>query len=203
MDNTFYIIFLFYSLIISSSLLTIISKNPIHSVLFMILTFINTSVFLIWLNITYLGLLLLIVYVGAIAVLFLFIVMMLNVKNIENNLTSDSYLWFFFLIIFLIQFFYYNFNILSNFDFNNIYSEVLNPVSIHEGSDLANEIYILKKIGIYLFSDYGELVIFSGVLLLISMVGCIFLISVKKGYSRRNQYNQLNRTDSLFNLHLN
>ena len=63
---------IFYFLIILSALLMIFSNNPIHSVLFLIAIFVNVSIICILFNIDFLGLLILIVYVGAIAILFLF-----------------------------------------------------------------------------------------------------------------------------------
>jgi len=67
-------------LLLLSSLFVFISINPIHSVLFLILAFCNASAILFILNAEFLGLIFIIIYVGAIAVLFLFVVMMLNVK---------------------------------------------------------------------------------------------------------------------------
>ena len=67
--------------------MVITDKNSIHSVFYLVLTFVNSAVILIEWGIDYLGLLLVIIYVGAIAILFLFVIMMLNVKKEETNLT--------------------------------------------------------------------------------------------------------------------
>ena len=77
--------FLFSSLILTSGLIVITARNPIHSVLFMILVFVNVIFLLICLQAEFLALTFVIVYVGAVAVLFLFVVMMLNIKITELN----------------------------------------------------------------------------------------------------------------------
>jgi NADH-quinone oxidoreductase subunit J len=81
------------------------AKNPIHSVLFLILTFFNLSCLLFILNVEFLPLLFLIVYVGAIAVLFLFVLIMLNIKLSELKEGSKQYFFIalIFGIIFLVE----------------------------------------------------------------------------------------------------
>jgi len=80
-----FLFFLFSSILLTSSLVVITARNPIHSVLFMILVFINVVFILISLEAEFLALTFVIVYVGAVAVLFLFVVMMLNIKITELN----------------------------------------------------------------------------------------------------------------------
>lgn len=70
-----------------TALLVITEKNTMHSVFYLVLTFTNASIILIIKGVDYLGLLLIIVYVGAIAILFLFVVMMINLKEEETNRT--------------------------------------------------------------------------------------------------------------------
>nr|BBH42962.1 NADH dehydrogenase subunit 6 [Marophrys sp. SRT127] len=76
---------IFASLALVSATMVIISANPIHSVIFLILVFCNATGLLLLLKLEFLGMMFLIIYVGAIAVLFLFIVMMLNIKLNEIN----------------------------------------------------------------------------------------------------------------------
>lgn len=182
----------------------ILSTNPIHSVLFFISIFINTSIIFIIYNVDFLGLLLLIVYVGAIAILFLFVVMMINIKKIENDNNSYFFIGFSIFLIFFFQFFYlfYTYfivyiptNLLMNanvFSFSNY--EYL--------SDDFNRLEVIKKIGVFLFLKYYLFVFFSGLLLLVSLIGCIYLTNFKKGYSMRKQYNQYFRKYNLINMHL-
>lgn len=101
--------YLFGSITLISSIMVIISKNPIHSVVSLILTFTNVTGLLILLKIEFLAMMFIVIYVGAVAVLFLFVVMMLNIKL---NELSDNFVRYlpigalisliFFLEIFLI-----------------------------------------------------------------------------------------------------
>lgn len=78
---------LFASIALISAVMVIISKNPIHSVVFLILVFCNATGLLILLKMEFIAMMFLIIYVGAIAVLFLFVVMMLNIKVNELGQT--------------------------------------------------------------------------------------------------------------------
>ena len=85
------IFFYFFSLIaIISAIMVTVSKNTVHSVFFLILDFISISCLFIMIGAEFLGMIMLIVYVGAVAVLFLFVVMMLNVAQQKNQWFSAS-----------------------------------------------------------------------------------------------------------------
>ena len=86
--------YFFITILLLSSLFVLISQNPVHSVLFLILAFCNASGILFLFNAEFLGLVFIIIYVGAIAILFLFVVMMLNVKiySSSNNFYLPFYL---------------------------------------------------------------------------------------------------------------
>ena len=106
----------FFSLLIifilSCALMVILSKNPVHSIFYLILVFCGAATLLISIGAEFLGLVLIIVYVGAVAVLFLFIVMMLNIKTIELNANYINYLplaFILFLFIFTALFSYMDF----------------------------------------------------------------------------------------------
>ena len=75
--------YLFAILVVSSGALTILSRNPVHSVLWLILAFFNAAGLMILLGAEFIAMLLVIVYVGAVAVLFLFVVMMLDIDFAE------------------------------------------------------------------------------------------------------------------------
>lgn len=81
MNFTLSLFYLFSFILISSSLVVISSRNTVHSVMFLVLAFINAAALFVLLGAEFLAMLLIIVYVGAIAVLFLFVVMMLNVDE--------------------------------------------------------------------------------------------------------------------------
>ena len=80
---TYNLFYLLAGLALISSIMVISARNPVHSVLFLILAFFNTAGLLILMEMEFLSLIFVVVYVGAIAVLFLFVVMMLNVKISE------------------------------------------------------------------------------------------------------------------------
>jgi len=86
-----------------SGLMVISSRNPVHSVFYLVLAFITTSLLLIIMGIEFLSILFIIVYVGAIAILFLFVVMMLNIKLVEimDNTTRYVPIGFIIGLIFL------------------------------------------------------------------------------------------------------
>ena len=84
--------YIFSSIAIVSSLMLISARNPVHSVLFLVLVFCNAAGLLILLETEFLAMLFLVVYVGAIAVLFLFVVMMLNVRVTELNQSILRYI---------------------------------------------------------------------------------------------------------------
>ena len=86
--------YLFAILVVSSGALTILSRNPVHSVLWLILAFFNAAGLMILLGAEFIAMLLVIVYVGAVAVLFLFVVMMLDIDFAELRAGFVSYLPF-------------------------------------------------------------------------------------------------------------
>jgi NADH:ubiquinone oxidoreductase subunit 6 (subunit J) len=86
------LLFIFSSLALVSGIMVIQSRNPVHSVLFLILVFFNAAGLLILLGLDFFAMIFLVVYIGAIAVLFLFVVMMLNIKLAEINEKKLRYL---------------------------------------------------------------------------------------------------------------
>ena len=84
--------YLFAAVAIASSVMVITARNPVHSVLFLILTFFNAAGIFLLLGAEFLAMLLVVVYVGAVAVLFLFVVMMLDVDFVELRQGMLSYL---------------------------------------------------------------------------------------------------------------
>nr|WCH57830.1 NADH dehydrogenase subunit 6 [Hypnea edeniana] len=161
---------LFTVLTLVASFMVIISKNAVHSVLFLILVFCNTSGLLLLLGSEFLSLMLIIVYVGAIAVLFLFVVMMLNVKI--NPLMINSYS----IIPIGILIFLVLFTILSNsmkeLDLINFqYNNIKLVTWIMETKYLTN----IEIIGNVLYTQYCILFLICGVILLVAMIGVIVL----------------------------
>ena len=171
-------------IIITSSLLVIISKNPIHSVLFLILVFFNTSILFLFSNAEFLAMVVLIVYIGAVAVLFLFVIMMLDINITKLRQTFLNYLPIGLLVgfIILLELIYIvsqsklNFAQTSSID-NNISSQILDNTRI---------------IGNILYTDYFLLFQISGIILLVAMIGAIFLtIRKREGAKKQNIYKQI------------
>ena len=171
-------------IIITSSLLVIISKNPVHSVLFLLLVFFNTSILFLFSNAEFLAMVILIVYIGAVAVLFLFVIMMLDINITKLRQTFLNYLpiGLFVGFIILLELFYVvsqsklNFVQTSSID-NNISDQILDNTKI---------------IGNILYTDYFLLFQISGIILLVAMIGAIFLtIRKREGIKKQNIYKQI------------
>ena len=112
--------YIFSTVILLSSLMVITSKNPVHSVLFLILTFFNGAGLFIILHAEFLAMILIIVYVGAVAVLFLFVVMMLDFKISldKNNILQYLPIGFFVGVVFISELIIVLIN--TKFDLSNI-----------------------------------------------------------------------------------
>lgn len=153
---------------IISTICIIMSRNIMQSILYLVFIFVQSSILFIFLGADFIGLIILIVYIGAIAVLFLFVIMMLNIRLLEIYSTFLVYLPLsvilsLLLILLCLYIFMYNFNLLY-FDNLLIYSNWIiykNIKIISIGQLLFNELYM------YFFG--------ASLLLFISMIGAILL----------------------------
>ena len=181
---TIFLFFIVSIIIITSSLLVILSKNPIHSVLFLILVFFNTSILFLFSNAEFLAMILLIVNIGAVAVLFLFVVMMLDINITKQRQTFFNYLptGFFIGFIILMELIYVVSQ--SNVNFVKTNSSYIN---------ISNQILENTKIiGNILYTDYFLLFQLSGIILLVAMIGAIYLtLRKRKGIKKQNIYKQI------------
>ncbi len=181
---TIFLFFIISIIIITSSLLVILSKNPIHSVLFLILVFFNKSILFLFSNSEFLAMILLIVYIGAVAVLFLFVVMMLDINITKLRQTFLNYLptGLFIGFIILIELIYVVSQ--SNLNFVKTNSSYIN---------ISNQILENTKIiGNILYTDYFLLFQLSGIILLVAMIGAIYLtLRKRKGTKKQNIYKQI------------
>lgn len=111
--SSLFLIYLFIAFIILFSILVILARNPVHSVLSLIVVFCFTTLTFLFLGLEFIAIIFLVVYVGAIAVLFLFVVMMLNVKIIELDESFWRYLFIgtIFSLFFLIEIYFLLFDI--------------------------------------------------------------------------------------------
>ena len=184
------IFFYTFSLIaILSAIMVTVSRNTVHSVFFLILDFISVSCLFIMIGAEFLGMIMLIVYVGAVAVLFLFVVMMLNVVEQKNTLfeaSSDGKHIPIGLLISLIIFF----EVIIVIGGWKYKPDLLNSISLNISSELTNT----HSLGYVLYTDYIHLFQLSGIILLVAMVGAIVLTFRKRsGVKRQSYFKQISR----------
>ena len=187
------IFFYVFSLIaIISAIMVTVSKNTVHSVFFLILDFISISCLFIMIGAEFLGMIMLIVYVGAVAVLFLFVVMMLNVAQQKNQwlLSEDSSghipigliisaLIFFELII-----------VIGGWKYK---PDLFNSNNLNTSSELSNT----HSLGQILYTDYIHVFQISGMILLIAMIGAIVLtFRQREGVKKQSYIKQISRERS-------
>ncbi len=184
------IFFYVFSIIaVISAVMVTVSKNTVHSVFFLILDFISISCLFIMIGAEFLGMIMLIVYVGAVAVLFLFVVMMLNVAQQKNQ-------WFiskensnhipigllisviiFFELIIVIGGWKYKPDL---FDQNNL--------------SIVNDVSNTHSLGMVLYTDYIHIFQISGMILLIAMIGAIVLtFRQREGVKKQSYIKQISR----------
>mgnify|MGYP001237236839 FL=1 len=184
------IFFYFFSFIaVIAAIMVTRSKNTVHGVFFLILDFISVSCLFIMIGAEFLGMIMLIVYVGAVAVLFLFVVMMLNVNIKETTLEKVKefrgvkpigilvgVVIFLELIV-----------VIGGWKFKE---NVLITSSLVANQDLTNT----ESLGNILYTDYVYLFQISGLILLVAMIGAIVLTYRKKeGIKRQNVFSQISR----------
>ena len=188
------IFFYFFSIIaIVSAIMVTASKNTVHSVFFLILDFISISCLFIMIGAEFLGMIMLIVYVGAVAVLFLFVVMMLNVAQQKNQWFNSetttsghipvgliiSTIIFFELII-----------VVGGWKYK---PELSNP----KVAQISNEISNTHSLGQVLYTDYIHVFQMSGMILLIAMIGAIVLtFRQREGVKTQSYLKQISRERS-------
>lgn len=193
-------------LITTCAFLVIISKNPIHSILFLVLIFITTTILFLTLNIDFIAMLFLVLYVGAIVVLFLFVVMMLNVRILELNERIISYVPIaivIVLIFFLLILSTVNNNFLDD-STDSTFKEVFlkDSSNILGGKQLSFSFFQnlttysnLNLIAALLYTDYVYLFLLAGIALLIAMLGSIVLtLNNSQKSKRQDYYTQTNKT---------
>lgn len=145
----------------------ITTKSPISSVFWLVLAFINAALLLLLIGIEFLPILFIIVYVGAIAILFLFVIMLLNIKLVELNQNSTRYLPVssIIAIIFLSQ-------LLPTIpNYNNVLGISSSLIDFNDIKILNN----IQYIGTVLYTEYWLYFLLSSLILLVSMIGAIIL----------------------------
>jgi len=187
------IFFYFFSAItVFSSIMVTVSRNTVYSVFFLILVFVSVSILFIMIGAEFLGMIMLIVYVGAVAVLFLFVVMMLNVtekiskrsekKGLINNISVGAIVG---VIIFL--------ELLVVVGGWKYKGDFVSLSSTRSNLDITNT----HELGNILYTDYIHLFQIAGIILLVSMIGAITLtFSKRENVKRQSYFDQINRDKS-------
>lgn len=186
--NLDFFFYVFSFLSIFASFCVILSKNPLHSVIFLIFVFCNIVLILLLQGIDFLAMVFLIVYIGAIAVLFLFVVYMLNIKIIELNELNWRYL--FGLILSLIIFIFFIF-VFSN-KFNIIFYNFNEEINFFNWLNFLFNIQNLHILAFLLYSDFYLIFIIIGLILLVAMLGAIVLTSKRTFFLKEQQIFQQN-----------
>ena len=182
--------FYFFSTItVFSAIMVTISRNTVYSVFFLILVFVTTSILFIMIGAEFLGMIMLIVYVGAVAVLFLFVVMMLNVaeknqktsdrKGLINNVSVGTVVGIIIFLELLV--------VIGGWRYKDSFTLLS---KINSNQNLTNT----HELGNIIYTDYIHLFQISGMILLVAMIGAITLTFTKReNIKRQNYFDQIQR----------
>jgi len=175
--------YLFAGVCVASAVMVIVSRNPVHSVLYLILAFVNASGLFVLMGAEFLAMILIVVYVGAVAVLFLFVIMMLDVDFLELREGFIQYLPVGVVIggIFL-------FELLLT-----VGAWVINPsVSKNITAAIPTNVSNTEALGLVLYTKYIHYFQLSGMVLLVAMIGAIVLTLRHKASVKRQDINVQN-----------
>ena len=183
--------YIFSVIAVVSAIMVTASKNTVHSVFFLILDFISISCLFIMIGAEFLGMIMLIVYVGAVAVLFLFVVMMLNVAQQKNQWfiakNSSGHIPVGLLISTII--FFELIIVIGGWKYKPDLFETSNLIT--------NEMSNTHSLGQVLYTDYIHIFQISGMILLIAMIGAIVLTFRKReGVKTQSYLKQISRERS-------
>ena len=187
------IFFYFFSFVaIISAIMVTASKNTVHSVFFLILDFISISCLFIMIGAEFLGMIMLIVYVGAVAVLFLFVVMMLNVAQQKNqwflSKSSSNHIPIGLIISAII--FFELIIVVGGWKYK---PELIDTINTSMALDISNT----HSLGQILYTEYIHIFQISGMILLIAMIGAIVLtFRQREGVKKQSYVKQISRERS-------
>ena len=181
--------YLFAGVCVASAAMVIVSRNPVHSVLFLILAFVNASGLFILMGAEFLGMMLIVVYVGAVAVLFLFVIMMLDVDFVELR---EGFLQY--LPIGLVIGGIFVFELLLVVGGWAINPSVTKTITAAIPTNVSNT----EALGLVLYTTYIHYFQLAGMVLLVAMIGAIVLTLRHKAAVKRQDINVQNaRTPEL------
>jgi NADH-quinone oxidoreductase subunit J len=181
--------YLFAGVCVASAVMVIASRNPVHSVLYLILAFVNASGLFVLMGAEFLGMMLIVVYVGAVAVLFLFVIMMLDVDFVELREGFMEYLPIGLVIggIFLVELL-----LVAG-------GWVINPGTVKQiTAAIPANVSNTEALGLVLYTKYIHYFQIAGMVLLVAMIGAIVLTLRHKAKVKRQDINVQNaRTPEL------
>jgi NADH-quinone oxidoreductase subunit J len=188
MSNTLFYIFAFVTILAAIMVITVV--NPVHSVLFLVLVFLNAAGMLFVLQLEFIPLTFIIVYVGAIAILFLFVVMMLDIK-----VTSKSNDFFKYLPIGGLVGCLFIFEVLNTLNYSFIIPNKDNIVNTFTSwISTVDKVTNLEALGQLLYTYYFIYFLISGIILLVAMLGAIVLtLQFNKTVKNQLIFRQLSR----------
>jgi len=191
MDLSGAFFYLFSAIMLASAFMVVAARNPVHAVLFLILAFVNAAGLFLLLSAEFLAMILVVVYVGAVAVLFLFVVMMLDVDFAELKQGFLQYLPIGALIgvVFLIELILVVATVVAGGNFTGA------PLAVNAVAASAAQISNVKAIGQVLYTSYVYYFEAAGLILLVAMIGAIVLtLHRREGVKRQNPVEQNART---------
>ena len=188
--------YLFALCTVTGGLFTVVSRNPVHSVLWLILTFLSSAGLFVLLGAEFVAMLLVIVYVGAVAVLFLFVVMMLDVKILETSKDLFKYIPIGSIIggLFLIEM---SSIIYSHFKTNS-YNSNSGKVFMNDFLNYYDRIDVfsdIEALGQLLYTHYIVQFLVAGFILLLAVIGAVVLTMNNNMQNTKNQmfFKQISR----------
>ena len=174
--------FLFSAFLVTTCIFVIFSKNPVNSVLFLVLAFLNSTFLFILIGAEFVGIILAIVYIGAVAILFLFVVMMLDIQKVTLMLNIKKYVPI--AVVFASI-------ILAEIIYLTVYKTTkVNPDIIIKYENNT------EQIGDVLYTTYFIDFQLSGIVLLLAMIGAIVLTHVYRPSIKRQNIDKQNTTSS-------
>ena len=175
--------YLFAAVCVASAVMVIVSRNPVHSVLYLILAFVNASGLFVLMGAEFLAMILIVVYVGAVAVLFLFVIMMLDIDFIEMREGFMKYMPIGLVVggIFVSE-------LLLTIGFWAVNPDVVRTITAAIPTNVSNT----EALGLVLYTKYIHYFQLAGMVLLVAMIGAIVLTLRHKANVKRQDINVQN-----------
>jgi NADH-quinone oxidoreductase subunit J len=177
--------YVFSTVLIAAALMVVSARNPVHSVLFLILAFFNAAALFVLLGAEFLAMVLVVVYVGAVAVLFLFVVMMLDIDFTQLRQGFLNYAPY---ALVVAGVFFFELFVVA-------WAWSLSPPPVESlAHPTPTDITNTEALGRILYTNYVHVFQGAGMVLLVAMIGAIVLtLRHREGVKRQNVYTQVSR----------